>query len=286
MKLPEGIYFHGCAWGIPFYIGVYKELIDLYGEGFGEKIKCYGDSIGCIAALTISLGIGWQDVEKLFLSVSKIIHNNNFSDFPSSDVHNYILDYIFRLAEEKYKLDKEEIVKKYLIDRLFIGITEYYSKHSWYVFIDFNSLKKAFHGSVHIPIYCRKLITYNNNKIIDGSFSFNPVTDLPNRGKGILKISTGNNWLWCDINPEVPLSVSECIAPCSSDKYIDIKNQGIESINKAIWLKEKHDTFHFKDTNKQYDHLILIFLWPIRLIEEYLPMYNYKNLNEYSFKNK
>ena len=38
MKLPDGIYFHGCAWGMSFYIGVYKVLIELYGDNFGSNI--------------------------------------------------------------------------------------------------------------------------------------------------------------------------------------------------------------------------------------------------------
>ena len=281
MKVPEGIYFHGCAWGIAFYVGVYKSLTETYGVGFGKNIKCYGNSIGCIAALTIALGFTWQEVEELYLTMSSSMREHSFFKLRSSDVHNEVIDYVFKKAEEMYNIDRDTIIKTHLIGRYFVGVTKYYATHAWYSYHDYNSLKEALHGSFHIPIYCRKIITYENMPILDGSYSFNPYTDLPNHGKNILKISVGENTSWCDINPFTPLTIADCIVPGNLNKYLSIRIQGIEAADnwKSItWIKEKNKEDYLKYSNKPCDSGSLLFFWPIRLLENYLPVYKYSNL--------
>ena len=281
MKLPEGIYFHGCAWSMSFYIGVYKILIETYEENFGSKIKCYGDSIGAIMALFVCLNFKCNTIEAIYLELSKKMEKESFYKLRSSDVHNYIIELIFEYAENIYNLDREEIVQQYLIGKYFIGITEYYATHSWYKYIDYNSLKEALHGSFHIPIYCRKLINYNKGPILDGSYSFNPITDLPNQGKNILKISVGDHTNWCDICPSIPFSMMKCAIPHTLSEYLDAKRMGIDSTiswKQCYYIKSNNNEIYFKCNEKKKYNMQLMILWPIRIIEDYLPTYKYLKL--------
>ena len=278
MEKPEGIYFHGCAWGMSFYIGVYKILIETYGVNFGSNMLCYGDSMGALMALFVCLNFKWNDIETIYLETCKKLESESFYKLRSSDVHNHVIELAFEYAEKMYDLDREEIIKQHLIGKYFIGVTEYYATHSWYNYTDYNSLKEALHGSFHIPIYCRKLINYNKSRILDGSYSFNPVTDLPNQGKNILKISVGDNIEWCDICPETPFTMMRCAVPDTLSEYLEARRMGIDSTiswTNLYYIKEKNKEPCYKCAKKEKNTTQLMLLWPIRIAEDYLPAYKY-----------
>jgi len=185
------ISFSGCIWRCPFYAGVYKGLIDLYGYDRVQQLKIGGTSSGSLMALGIVMGCRWEYLCDLYKKIVK--YSDHYGIYGVASIYVEIfLD----------KLIKNEDDYKKANGRLFIGITKFFNNKviisSWK---NNDELKNTIRESTYIPYYVSRKM---NTITIDGRLSGGPVKISDNT----IFIS-GNSDENCHIGTSMKFSMGE-----------------------------------------------------------------------------
>lgn len=276
--LSRGVYFHGCAWAVGFYVGVLQAMDDTYGAQWHcrhgrrghRSFQYWGDSIGGLVAMTMALELDTVFLDRLCRSLIGLAAQHPFAHLRSSDVHNEAIDMV--LEEASRRLGAHVDVLGLLRARLHIGVTEHVACHRWGTFDTIDELRNLMHGSFHIPVYCRAISQRrtprgSNRWFVDGAFSFCPYRDLPNHGAHTMVVGVvgDEDDGWCDLHPPRPYTRAHCLMPDES-RYDRMCEDGRRAA--SVWLRA--GGVPKIKTPRSPQHLILALVWPLRAFEEYV----------------
>jgi predicted acylesterase/phospholipase RssA len=122
IPLPPSIYFGGCCFGAAFYVGVYKAMVELWGEDFYKKINISGGSAGTIFAVGIALGKSPEALDSLYRKVAE--NTNKYGP----------VYYASRFMTEGLRdLLDDPKAHRILEGRCMIGTTSCFATHRWSV---------------------------------------------------------------------------------------------------------------------------------------------------------
>ena len=270
--LLKGVYFHGCAWGIGFYIGVLQTLKEAYGVSWNQHptFEYAGDSIGALVAIVLALGLDVAFLDQLSQSLINRASQYPFYHLRSSDVHNEVIDTVFEEATRIHgpTVDLIDLLRM----RLRIGVTKYFEQHHWGMFETIDDLRNLIHGSFHIPVYCRAISHYNNHWLVDGAFSFCPHNDLFDNGAHTLVVGIvgDDDDKWCDIHPTNAYSRTQCMIPDMS-QYLCMRKDGRKAATAWLRMGGIPKIKHCRSPQR----LILAMVWVMRAVEQYV-LFPYK----------
>jgi hypothetical protein len=242
IKLPTSFFFSGGGFSCCFHIGVYKAISEIWEYKDIWKLKFIGNSGGALVSYFILNKLKYQELEKKFIKLNKMIENNGI---------NNLSNYVNKLISELLKKDND--YKKFN-NKLFIGITKFpntYVVRS--VFKSNKDLIDTLHSSMYIPFYTKYLKKVDNKIYIDGDIlgNYHLIDDTT------ITISTWNNK--SDIYLKYPI------------KKINIYFSSDYSIFKKI-IEEGYNSFNFfinvngglkREIKDQHMNLIRRFIYSI-----------------------
>ena len=216
-----------------------------WGPEFLEHISIGGDSVGAIFAIGLGLKYTPEEMDIFYRRTSEygIIHGPHKACVILEDVIREML-----VDPNAYKILK---------GRIFLGTTEFLSRHRWHLSWNSNEdLIECIKGSFHIPFYCQRNKPLKNINVLDGAYSFSG-TDLPH----------GNNSLFIGIDPHAEITRtftnSEMFFPPDSKTFEEMKLSGSEAFR--LWLT--HKKMIIKVGNRHPNYQALYVLWILKAID-------------------
>ena len=257
MSCPSSFFFGGGCWLACYHIGVYKGMLEKWGDIIYEK-KIGGNSAGAIIALGVVLKKSVDEISEAYeLSVNYSKKNGIFSN---SSCHSLLIN--------KW-LDDKDIYKK-LNKKLHIGITYFFSKFT--IINEFNSNQDvidALHASMHIPYYCSYIKRVNGKIAIDGGFSKN-ISKL-DEDTFTISLFRKNASLY----PSKQFKWQEIILPIKKNKCKEIIDIGYNDILNCNNLTNNKQTNYKNPENSNIIKFVIALAWTMRISEYFV--YNHKN---------
>lgn len=259
--IPECICFGGCSWACCYYIGVYKALINHFGNKVWD-IKLAGNSAGSLFALGMALRKTPYEMEIMYKRLSN--QAQLFGVFNKVSIYHHSALDLWLDESNTYSL---------VNGKLFIGMTkfpgEFIIKSNW---TSNQDLLNTLHASMHIPWYCSYIEPVDGCWYIDGGFTKNVFKPFPKT----LTVSPITSTV--DIHPDRLIKMYQCIYPISEDKIQTIIQLGEQNLYKKISnsLNRKHlirkkNSFWYKSIKK----IFLLILW-INRMGEYIMAKHFK----------
>ena len=246
-------FFGGSAWGACYHIGVYKGLLEKYGDDLKTK-KIIGNSSGSLIALGVALGKSVEDIENVYIIIAKFAEI--YGVFGKMSIYNDI-------AIRELLKNKDDYLK--INGKLHIVITKFFQKtiivNNWYSNDD---VINTIHASTHIPFYCTNIESLKYSLTIDGGFSM-PICKLD---ENTITISPVNNL--CDIYPNKLLTIKNCLFPMKKLERKYAINLGYNDIINYKKRKKniKSENIFFKIVIKCLFKLFLSMIWILRILED------------------
>ena len=264
---PSHVFFSGAAWGCGFYVGVYRALQELYGLNALQNVKFGGNSTGAMIALSCALGIGWEESEKILLSL--------ITDGVENGVLQKLSIYEDRAMDTVFINDRD--LYKKVNDRLFIGVTTWFDKYELISKWNNNKeLRDCLHCSMHIPYYCTYLekIRCNDGEYrrgIDGGCG----KQFHIFGKDTLVVITIKDHLFNDqdgdIMSDTPWDFKDCMKP-DLERYYKMRDNGYKMMmnwNGKYKCNENNDDQRIKNNKtKVMRNIAVMICWMLRILEE------------------
>lgn len=168
--IPPSIYFGGCAYGSIFYVGVYKAMIEKWGNDFPHKTNIYGDSAGLIMVLGITQQIPPDVIGDYYIKTGRESPGGMlFSG--SHPLEEHLLKKLLGDFKDPQLYEK-------LNRKMYIGRSTFFSKHFWTNQWNSNEeLYTCVMDAFNIPYFCNSK-NRGNKGILDGAFAFSG-NDLP-----------------------------------------------------------------------------------------------------------
>jgi hypothetical protein len=216
VSCPQSFFFTGCAFGVSFYVGVFRAMVDRWGYDEISKAKMGGNSSGAAMALAIALGTSVEECNQLIIVLLTSARNDGI--FGKITTHQTcMLDRLLVVGDEYEKLN----------GKLFVGVTVFYCKHVLISEWSSNQeLIDTLHAGWHIPFYCQYVKKLKMGIAMDGGFSstYSHITE----NTLIVNATTSQGG---DINCEPKLTMFECIFPVCCERSEIISNRGYS----AMW---------------------------------------------------
>ena len=245
-RCPKSFFFVGCSWGAAFHIGVYKGMVERWGYENINKAKICGNSSGAAIAIGIVLGYKWEELERLYIELSK--NARELGVFGKmSNHHDIFLDIFF----------KDKNAYKKANNRLFIGITRFFNKHE--VVSEWNSneeLINTLHASFHIPYYCTNINKVFNRRALDGGFS----STFKRQDEKTLVINPISKTRG-EILSDIKLTYRDTVWDMNSYRYFEVRNHGYDKL--MNW-----DHSYNIITDKRKNNILVFIFWSLRFLEE------------------
>ena len=162
--IPPSIYFGGASCGISYFLGVAKQMKEMWGEDFYLKTLLCGGSIGSVLALQIAIGLSIDEMK---------LHIKNIFKQCLREPHywtgqNYWLD---KYIDDLLQTDPD--IYKKIEGRYQCGTTREYFEHQWHTQWENNEhLAKCIKGGYNIPLYCNHCERIDGCEVIDGAYGF------------------------------------------------------------------------------------------------------------------
>lgn len=252
---PKSVYFGGCCWGAAFYVGVYKAMVEKWGDDFRHKTLITGDSAGSIFALGIALGRTPEQMDTLYRNMSAKSHSDGVIGKCSIWIEEYLLELFRTLPEDTHKK---------LEGKLRFGTTLFPFEHQWHESWDSNEhLLSELRLSYHVPIYCSRSKTIQNGvHVVDGAYGF-AGHDLPHH----------DETLFVGIDPHAEITrhftLLEMFWPAVGEKYDAIVDSGYQEMMK--W-DGKHKV---KLGSRVANRPALYVLWFLKIFEIIADLFEY-----------
>ena len=206
----ENICLSGCAWAVPFYIGVYKALVEVYDYDTLKTWNVCCISASCIIAIAITTGTQHEDVDNI---LQKVFH---IADIYGSTctlpfLQHFACECLFNLQGSYV----EEINP-----RLHIAVSDFYNKLVIKNnFTDNRELFKYLYSTAHIPFYTTTLESLNLS-LLDGGVACN----LPKFKERTLYVSVADKHAHVNMFDQV--STLDLFYAATPDRYQDLKHIG------------------------------------------------------------
>jgi hypothetical protein len=198
--IPPSIILEGCSWGMIFYIGVYKALIEKFSLEGLKKVRFGGSSSGCLAALGACLGKSVDECLDMYNELAHIAEVFGVLGLMSV-YHEIALRRWLPKGGDEYKM---------LTNRLYVNVTRFFCRSE--VLCDWTSnddVVTALHASMHIPFYMTYTQSVRGAWGIDGGFSAN-LFKLDENTITVTAMSSKGT-----IHPSSILSKTDCFSPPS-----------------------------------------------------------------------
>lgn len=200
------ISFSGAGWGLSFYLGAYKALIEMYGYKEIMNWDIIGVSSGSLLALFVTQGVSFEKVDKILRKFNKYALKHGI--YKKNSIY-------FDIAIDK-ALKNENAYKT---NKLHITTMSFYNKVNIHNSFDSNRhLKKIIQQSMYIPFYSNYS---SNNKYIDCGFLQNTMS----LGKDTIYFSLIDNIGVSLINE---LNVTDILYPQTKERYDQLLDYGYE----------------------------------------------------------
>lgn len=245
-ELPPSIYFGGAAFGVSYFVGVFRAMVDTFGPDFHKHTHLCGGSIGTIMALQIALGKDPEYAHDVYMNIAGNVHDDGWNWRPSTALDRYV-DELLASDPEIYKI---------IEGKFRCGTTATYSKHQWHTsWKDNKDLAACIKGSYNIPIYCTKAEKIDGKEVVDGAYGFT-AEDLPH-GDNTLFIGVGQPT--AEVNRE--MTFSQMLIPAKGEEYKEMVQSGYDAFMK--WdgaMKQKVGI-------RMPNYPALRFLWLAKLVQ-------------------
>jgi hypothetical protein len=248
--IPKYIYLGGCGFGVCFYIGVHRAMVERWGADYYKKTKIWGGSAGAVMAVFIQLGRSPDLIADDYENLSKYIHEKGI--FGVNAVNCFFQD-VQRIFSE-YEGTVHEIIG----DRVQIGHTNFPCNHYWTNKWECDDdLYDAIEASCHIPTYsplreCNKTPLY----VVDGAYGIS--------GEHFRDLD-GDDTLFIGIDgaAEVTrdMSYPQMMYPLIGKEYEDVVGDGYRKMME--WNGEKREKTRLRRPN----YPTLIVCWILKVFE-------------------
>lgn len=242
--------FEGSLWKCAFYIGVYKALIELYGYDQIKNIKVAGTSSGVLAALAITIGYKWEDLDRLYRLIAK--YSNEYGNYGITSLYlDIFLDKMLKNDDDYKKLN----------GKLFIGVTKFFKKS--YIVSEWTSnedLKNTIRESTNIPFYiCRNINTFTIDGCLSGGFI--------KLSKNTLFITANENK--AHINPSIKFSYFDSIYTLQDPLYSISIDDGYNVTKNFFKIFNKSEKKIINIDIVPMGHSITLVIWSLYLWRTY-----------------
>ena len=144
-SIPPSIYFGGCAFGVPYMIGVVRNMKETWGEHFYKDTIVCGGSVGAVVSLLLVLGFSAEEMQQLYL---RCAHKSYYYG-----IWNYCPEHI--LHELTEILNSKSVDIHELSGKFRCGIYSIVFGHIWCKSWDSKKeLLDTLRSSMYIPFYC------------------------------------------------------------------------------------------------------------------------------------
>ena len=169
--IPPSIYFGGCAYGVPYLIGVVKRMKMEWGNDFHKHTLICGGSIGAIVALLLVLGLSADEMEQVYHRiVHKAYYHGVFNHSPEHLLHE-MADIL-----EKRNCIVSELQGKFMCSLYSIRHGHFWSK-SWQCNQELLSVLRS---TIFIPFYCACKDPFPLLMTLDGAYGVSG-NDFPHK---------------------------------------------------------------------------------------------------------
>ena len=170
-SIPPSIYFGGCAFGVPYMIGVVRKMKETWGEHFYKDIMICGGSVGAVVSLLLVLGLSADEMEAMYL---RCAHKTYYYG-----VWNYSPEHV--LHELTELLNTQNIAVHELHGKYMCGIYSIFHGHIWCkTWKNRKELIDSFRSSMYIPFYCACKDPYYLLVTLDGAYGAS-ANDFPHK---------------------------------------------------------------------------------------------------------
>ena len=160
-SIPPSIYFGGCAFGVPYMIGVVRKMKEIWGDHFYKDIMICGGSVGAVVSLLLVLGLSADEMEVMYL---RCAHKTYYYG-----VWNYSPEHV--LQELTELLDSKHMAVRDLYGKYMCGIYSIINGHIWCkTWGDNKELINSLRSSMYVPFYCTCKDPYYILLTLDGAY--------------------------------------------------------------------------------------------------------------------
>ena len=158
---PDSLFLGGCAWGVAYYIGMYRALFARWGDAV-FSLKIGTNSGGCLIGVGILLRKSPEYLEAMYADLARL--GQRYGTMGKMSIyHHQVLEAM---------LGGDEAAYRRLNGRLFVGLTQFPGR--FVLRSEWNSNKElmdCIHASMHIPWLCTHIEPIGGKWYIDGGFS-------------------------------------------------------------------------------------------------------------------
>ena len=243
--IPCSIYFGGCAYGSIFYVGVYKAMIEKWGDDFHKKTMIYGDSAGVIMVLGITQKIAPDSIGEYYIKTGKESPGGFlFSGSLPLEIH-----FIKKLIGD---LEDPELYEN-LNGKMCIGRSTFFARHFWTNQWSSNDdLYTCIMDSFNIPFFCNS--KQKSNQYMDGAFAFS-ADKLPDGDKTLYVADE----TCAEIT--IPMSWKELLYPQLNEDYDRMVKKGYDA------FMEWDGTYNKKVGVRKTKIIMQCFLWFLKVLK-------------------
>jgi len=246
IPIPKSIYFGGAAFGVCFFVGVFKAMADKWGPDFYKKTLVCGGSAGSIIAMQIALGKDPKYAGDVYALIGDKTHARGYALRPSDFLDEYV-DELLR---------SDENIHKSIETRFWCGSTLFYAQHQWHKqWRDNADLAACIKGGYNIPLYCSKCDKLEGYEVVDGAYGLQ-ASDFPH-GDDTLFVGACQNT--AEINIE--LSITQMLIPSHGPEYDGLVQKGYDTFMR--WDGRMKTKVGVRLPN----YTALFFLWAFKLIQ-------------------
>lgn len=241
---PPSIYFGGCGYGFPYYIGVYQAMMDRWGPDFPDNTIVCGDGVGSLMAIGITLKHTLESMKQVYLDLGKDVFES-----PGAFEQLCLLPFLHRNPETLEKVN----------DKCLLGTGKFFSQHVWRTHWETQiDLLQDLRNAMHIPVLFKRIQNdcgkLDYHEIVDGTYSLSG-RELPH-GNDTLCIGCDSTF---DISVHIPLSQQLFFQRGSA--FQELYDKGYHAFSQ--W----EGVLNAKATQKQPNFLALVVLWLLKLLE-------------------
>lgn len=241
---PPSIYFGGCGYGLPYYIGVYRAMRDRWGPDFPDMTTFCGDGVGSLMAVGITMRYTPESMKQVYMDLGKDVFGS-----PEAFEEKCLIPFLHRYPQALEKVN----------DKCLLGTGRFFSQHVWRTHWDNEAeLLQDLRNAMHIPVLFKRVQNdcgkMDYHEIVDGTYSLSG-RELPH----------GNNTLCigCDSTFDIPVHI-----PLSQQLFLQRGSAFQELYDKGYRAFSQWDgVLNAKATQKQPNFLALVVLWLLKLLE-------------------
>lgn len=222
--IPKSIYFGGCAYGVPFLIGVVKRMKQEWGDDFHKRTLVCGGSIGAIVALLLVLDFTVQEMEQLY---HRIVHKAYYYG-----VLNHSPEHL--LIEMTDVLEKRKCVVRDLQGKFMCSLYSILHGHIWSNTWGSNQeLLDVLRSTIYIPFYCACKDPFPWLMSLDGAYGVGG-NDFPHEDETFF---IGVDQTAAEINRS--MTMTEMVWPRLYEEYTSMIDSGYHGFEKWDGIMKK-----------------------------------------------